>query len=152
MLQHWCATGFTLFCVMSTGARPKGDSRDVNSVCFAHTPSEYPPPLLHQTKIISPPKFARSKDLNGILTCHDGILSWIWGSEVEVNVWAKSQTRGGGLNELRWKTRGGIFTSWGGGGCVPIFGLYNSLEACWVHIIIQTIIYMMFEHFLIIQM
>ena len=61
--------------------RAEDNIRDVNSVCFA--------------KITSPPKFARSKDLNGILTCHDGILSWIWGSEVEVNVWAKSQMRGG---------------------------------------------------------
>ena len=92
------------------GGRASGrageDSLDVNLVRFAPTPSKYTPPRLHQTKMISPPEFARSKDLKGILTYHDGMLSWIWDSKVEVNVWAKSQMRGG-AEKLRCKNKGG---------------------------------------------
>ena len=43
------------------------------------------PPQFYTEEVPSPPELANFKDLNGIISYHDEILSWIGGAKVEVN-------------------------------------------------------------------
>ena len=105
--------------VLSHEARPEG-GLDVSLVCFAPTPSKYLPPPFAPNQILSPHKFVRSKDFKEILTYHDGMLSWVWGSELEVNVWAFLKRRV--LECLRGKNTGGGLTTLGGWGMLTYSG------------------------------